>query len=154
MANQNPRLNPDNQVQTEKTSVPTETTPMQSPEPQQSQVQPETTQPQPQKSKKEIAKEKKELERAAKKLAKPSIVETEEKDEYTEPELKVPSKVGKHFTDNLADPDAEKMTVGQVIAHMATVNNVPREFNRLRNNGLIADEETTRNALRNKGFSL
>lgn len=152
MANQNPRLNPDNQTQTEKTAVPTETTPLQSPEPQQSQVKGETTQSP--KTKKEIAKEKKEQERAAKKNAKPSVVETEEKGEYPDPELKVPSKVGKHFTDNLPDPDAEKMTVMQVIAHMATVNNVPREFNRLRNNGLLADEETTRNALRNKGFSL
>lgn len=147
MANNNPRLNPENQTQTEATAVPTETTPLQSPEP-----QPSQNQPQP--PAKEAKPAKTEKPKRGKKPAKESIVTKEESDEYPDPELKVPNQVGKHFTDNLRDPNAELMTVDQVIAHMATVNNVPREFNRLRNNGVLADEETTRNALRNKGFSL
>lgn len=143
MANRNPRLN--NQAKTEKTSVltvPEETIQTTA------QTQPESTQSQQNQS------------QPAKGETKPRSRNSKPKTDAETPiidegkEIKVPGVVGKHFTDNLKDPNAELMTVDQVIAHMATMNNVPREFNRLRNSGVLADENTTRNALRNKGFSV
>lgn len=150
MANQNPRLN--NQTETEKTSAPTETTQHQSPEPILSETQSAETQSQQKPS--QPAKEEKKPRGGRSERPKKAKTDAETPIIDDGKEIKVPGVVGKHFTDNLNDPNAELMTVDQVIAHMATMNNVPREFNRLRNSGVLADENTTRNALRNKGFSV